>query len=122
MEEGWWRPGLVWGEVLVGSGSRHQEVPVERWPAVRRHCWGPPRATAWSWRWPSAGPVLLAEHGSPLPRRIDGLPTGDGGLEAVRWAPVLATEPIGWRVGRALGRSESDEVGWLESWYPPDGR
>ena len=122
VEEGWWRAGLVWGEVLVGSGSRHEEVAVERWPAVRRHCWGLPRATSWSWRWPATGGVLLSEHGSPLARTPAGLPMADAGLVATRWAPVLATEPAGWRVGRALARSSAGEVGWLESWYPPPGR
>ena len=121
LEEGWWRPGFLWGEVLVGSGGRNEEVAVERWPAVRRHCWGPPRAAAWSWRWAADGAAVVSEHGSPLPRRVDGLPTADGPLVATRWAPVLATEPPGWRVGRAQGRSAAGEVGWLESWYPPPG-
>jgi len=122
VDQGWWRAGLVWGEALVRTGNRQEEVAVEGWPGVRRHCWGPPRSSSWSWRWSPSGGVLLAEHGSPLPRRVDGLPTGDGALEATHWAPVLATEPEGWRVGRALGRSTADEVGWLESWYPPAGR
>jgi hypothetical protein len=128
VEQGWWRAGHLWGEVLVGSGARHEEVVVERWPAVRRHCWGPPRSTAWSWRSGASG-VLLFEHGEPLPRRSDGLPITDGALVAHRWAPVLATEPATWRVGRALGRrppqpQQGDEaaIGWLESWYPPPGR
>lgn len=130
IEEGWWRAGRLWGEVLVGSGGRHEELAVEGWPAVRRHCWGPsgpaeraeqgpPRSAAWSWRWPLSGAVALTEHDTPLPRTAGGLPSADGDLAAVRWAPVLATEPASWRVGRALGRSASDEVGWLESWYPP---
>ena len=59
VEEGWWRPGRLWGEALVGSGGRHEEVAVEGWPAVRRHCWGPPRSTAWSWRWSPATGALL---------------------------------------------------------------
>ncbi len=121
VEEGWWRAGRMWGEVLVGSGNRHEEVEVEGWPAVRRHCWGPPRSTAWSWRSPPEGPTLLFEHDSSLPRTVAGLPTTDGALVATRWAPVLATEPAGL-VGRALGRSPAGEVGWLESWYPPPGR
>jgi hypothetical protein len=123
IEEGWWRAGRLWGEVLVGSGGHHDELDVKGWPAVRRHCWGPPRSTAWSWRaTPPDRAVVLGEHGSPLPRNVDGLPTTDGALVACRFAPVLATEPAGWRVGRALARSEAGEVGWLESWYPPGGR
>lgn len=122
VEEGWWRAGRLWGEALVGSGSRHEELPVQGWPAVRRHCWGPPRSTAWSWRWPEAGAAVLCEYGEPLPRTVDGLPTTDGALVASRWAPVLATEPAAWRVGRALACSEAGAVGWLESWYPPPGR
>lgn len=118
LEEGWWRAGWLWGEVLVKAGGRQEELAVERWPAVRRHCWGPPRSAAWSWRWSPSGGATLAEHAGPLPRRADGLPTSDGDLAATRWAPVLATEPSGWRVGRALARSAGG-VGWLESWYPP---
>ena len=121
IEPGWWRAGRLWGEILVGSGGSHEELPVEGWPAIRRHCWGAPRSTAWSWRWsPSCG-ARLCEHGSSLPRNLDGLPTADGTLAATRWTPVLATEPVGWRVGRALARSPANEVGWLESWYPPPG-
>ena len=108
--------------MLVGSGGRHEELAAEGWPGVRRHCWGVPRSTSWSWRTSPGGAVLLGEHGSSLPRSADGLPTTDGALVARQWAPVLATEPAGWRVGRALGRSDAGEVGWLESWYPPPGR
>lgn len=123
VEEGWWRAGRLWGEVLVGSGNRHEELAAEGWPAVRRHCWGPPRSTSWSWRVsPADGAIVLGEHGSSLPRTLHGLPTTDGSLIASRWAPVLATEPEGWRVGRALGRSSGGEIGWLESWYPPTAR
>ena len=122
IEQGWWRAGRLWGEVLVGSGGSNEELQVEGWPAVRRHCWGAPRSTSWSWRWSPAEGASLCEHGSSLPRNLSGLPTADGAMTASRWAPVLATEPSGWRVGRALCRSPAEEVGWLESWYPPPGR
>jgi len=121
VEEGWWRAGLAWGEVLVRTGDEHEELAVEGWPALRRHCWGPPRSTAWSWRSSPSGGVVLSEHDAPLPRTTGGLPTADGDLVATRWAPVLATEPLGWRVGRALARS-SDAIGWFECWYAPPGR
>jgi len=121
LEDGFWRAGLLWGEVLVRTGADQQEIAVEGWPAVRRHCWGPPRSTAWSWRWEPGQGAVLAEHDSALPRSLQGLPTADGGLVATRWAPLLATEPTGWRVGRALCRSP-EGIGWLEAWYPPPGR
>ncbi|HEV8115539.1 MAG TPA: hypothetical protein VGP53_04815 [Acidimicrobiales bacterium] len=141
LEEGWWRAGRLWGEIQVGSGGRIEELPVEAWPAVRRHCWGPsgpaereaqgpsgpaereaqslPGGAAWSWGWSPSGVAVIHEHGGPLPRNRLGLPTADGDMEAIRWAPVLATEPVGWQVGRALTRSPSGDVGWLESWTPP---
>ncbi|MEO5680796.1 MAG: hypothetical protein ABIS47_14135 [Acidimicrobiales bacterium] len=122
IEAGWWRAGRLWGEALVGSGGRHEQLNVEGWPAVRRHCWGPPHSTAWSWSWAPAIGTRLEEQAESLPRNAAGLPTTDGSLLATRWAPVLATEPAGWRVGRALGRSPTGEVGWLESWYPPAER
>lgn len=122
IEEGWWRAGRLWGEVLVGSGGTHEKLEPEGWPAVRRHCWGPPRATAWSWGWSVSEGATLTEHDSPLPRSEAGLPVTDGTLVATRHAPLLATEPAGWQVGRALARSPGGEVGWLESWYPPPGR
>jgi hypothetical protein len=47
---------------------------------------------------------------------MDGLPRTDGRLEAIAWAPVLATDPAGARVGRALGRSsDGGSIGWMES-------
>ena len=125
LDAGWWRAGRLWGEIQVGSGGRIEELAAEGWPSVRRHCWGPAeregpgRPGAWSWRWSAAGTAAVAEAPSGLPRNPAGLPSGDGTLEAIRWAPVLATEPEGWRVGRALARSSVGEVGWLESWYPP---
>lgn len=122
IEVGWWRAGRLWGEILVGSGRGHEALVVEGWPAVRRHCWGPPRSTSWSWRWSQAGAATLVEHGESLARSPAGLPAGDGGLIPTSWAPVLATEPAGWRVGRALARSDAGDVGWLESWYPPPDR
>jgi len=119
LDHGWWRAGRLWGEVLVGSGGRNEELAVQGWPAVRRHCWGPPLAAAWSWRWSPDGAVEVVEHDSPLPSDPSGLPTGDGDLVAARFAPVLATEPEGGRVGRALARTPAGAVGWIESWQPP---
>ena len=122
IDQGYWRAGRLWGEVLVGSGGSHEELQAEGWPALRRHCWGSPRSTAWAWRWSLAQRATLVEHAESLPRDASGLPRGDGPLVPVRHAPVLATEPSGWQVGRALARSADGEVGWLESWYPPPGR
>ena len=130
LDEGWWRAGRLWGEIQVGSGGRIEELAAEGWPAARRHCWGPSgpalrgvqgpsEAAAWSWGWSPSGVAVVHEHGEPLPRNPSGLPTADGDMEAIRWAPVLATEPEGWQVGRALARSPSGDVGWLESWTPP---
>jgi hypothetical protein len=121
IEDGYSRWGRMWGDVTTGSGGVVTTLELEGWPAVRRHAWGSPRATSWSWWFDRLdGTITVHEHGEHLPRNVDGLPTTDGALEAVTWAPVLSTDPAGWRVGRATGRSaDASKVGWLESWYPP---
>ena len=111
---GYARWGLVDGELLTATSR----TDVDGWPGLRRHVWGVPRAIGWSWGWRTAdGLFAFDEHEAALPRRVDGLPRTDGRLEATAWAPVLATEPAGARVGRALGRSPNNEwIGWMETW------
>jgi len=99
-----------------GPAERGAEGPSGR---AERGLQSPSRGAAWSWGWSPSDVAVVHEHGGPLPQNRLGLPTADGDMEAIRWAPVLATEPVGWQVGRALTRSPSGDVGWLESWTPP---
>lgn len=121
IEEGYSRWGRLWGEISTGAGNEVEVWEVEGWPAVRRHAWGPPRATGWSWAFDRIdGGFSVHEHSESLPRDTDGLPLTDGLLHATAHAPALATEPAGWRIGGAIGRSaDGASVGWMESWYPP---
>jgi hypothetical protein len=121
IDTGYSRWGRLWGEVTTGTSGDLTVLDLEGWPAVRRHAWGAPRATSRSWAWDRADDSFtVTDHGEHLPRDLDGLPLSDGDVHAVLQAPVLATEPAGWRVGRAVARSaDGSRVGWLESWYPP---
>jgi hypothetical protein len=121
VEDGYWRSGRLWGDVTTGTSGDLTVLDLEGWPAVRRHAWGSPRATSWTWSFDRVdGSFEVAELGEHLPRDLDGLPLTDGHLHRTVPAPVLATEPAGWRVGRAVARTaDTTKVGWLESWYPP---